>query len=364
MLMKELRGTALYCGIGIPLAEMERHLDEAAAVGINAVFTSLQLPEADKDELLRDFPIMSEMAHERGMVIDADVAKRTATRFGIDLMDFAAMKRLGVDIMRLDGGYTDEQTVELTHNDAGMIIELNAVGAAEEKIERYEKLGINKEQTRFCHNYHPMRYTGLRPEQAMKCNDIIHRYGYRVGGFLASQTHQRIACSIGLPTLERHRNMPVFTAAQEAFLFGMDDLFIGDDLAAQWELRQLAEADPSVVTFRMKPVIPDGEITDWLFGRVLKQQSQAGLTEIIRSNFGDPESMYPGDCEWLASCGRRRGDVTICKKALCRYAGEVQIARMDLPAEEHMGLIGRVIDEDLPLLESFKTRGKFRFIRA
>ena len=50
--------------------------------------------------------------------------------------------------------------------------------------------------------------------------------------------------------------------------------------------------------------------------------------------------------------------------ALLRYAGEVQIARMDLPADPDIGRLGRIVDEDLALLETFRNRANFRLIRA
>ena len=102
--MKPLRGTALYCGIGYGTDVMERHLDEAAAAGINIVFSSLQLPESDPTELLRDFPVMAKLAHDRGMLIDTDIAKRTADKFGVDIFDLSAIRAMGIDVARIDGG--------------------------------------------------------------------------------------------------------------------------------------------------------------------------------------------------------------------------------------------------------------------
>ena len=111
--MKKLRGTALYCGIGTDIDTMEKHLKEASEAGINAMFTSLQLPEADVAQTLRDFPKMAEIAHRYGILVDADIATRTATRFGIDMFDVSAIKELGIDIARYDGGCTTEKLVEL-----------------------------------------------------------------------------------------------------------------------------------------------------------------------------------------------------------------------------------------------------------
>ena len=357
--MERIRGTAVYCGIGASIEEIEAHLAQAAKVGINAVFTSLQLPESNKEELLHDFPLMAEIAHRYGMIVDSDVGGRSANLFGIDLHDFAAFKRLGVDYVRLDYGYTDEQIAQASHNPEGLTVELNANVATDEWLDHLIELGIDRERVHFCHNYYPMQYTGMTIEQVKARNDAIHRHGFRVGGFLAAQSHHRMACGRGLPTLERHRNMDVFTSSQEAFLFGMDDLFFGDDFANERELKILAEAEPGVVTLRMQPVAEDG-ITQWLLGREL-EQTQCGLEMILRSNFS--RCVYPDDCDYTVSMERRRGDVTICKSQLLRYKGEIQLVRKDLPTDPWVGLIGRIADEDLPLLDSFQGSQNFRLIR-
>lgn len=357
--MKPLRGTALYCGIGNTIEEMKMHLKQAASAGINAVFSSLQLPEANKEELLRDFPLMAKLAHSYNMIVDADISERSANLFGINLHDFAAFKKMGVDIARIDGGYTDEEIVAASQNTEGIIIELNAVLATDIWLQKLIEMGINKNQVHFCHNYYPMRYTGLTVEDAMSMNDVIHRYGFKVGGFIASQTHQRIACSIGLPTLERHREMDTFTAVQEAFMFGLDDIFFGDDFADISELKTLTDTDPEVVTIRFRPFV-EGDLTDWLVGRVM-DQTQCGLKHILRSNFGSDS--FPGNADYTLSCRRFRGDVTVCKSGLWRYSGEIELVRKDLPADKDFGLIGRIIDEDLPLLDTLRKRKKFRLVR-
>ena len=364
--MEPIFGTSVYCGIGISMEEIEKHLETAASLGINAVFTSLQLPEANKEETLRDFPKMTAIAHRLGMKVEADIAMRTAVQFGIDLHDLSAIKDLGVDFARLDGGYTVEQTVEATHNNLGMQIVLNAASVSEKKMEQYDALGINKEHSHFCHNFYPMRYTGLRPNQAQEINALIHEYGYRVSGFIPSHNHKRLGVSLGLPTVERHRTMDTFTAIEECKILGFDDIFFGDDLASAEEMKMLVDRHPTTITLRMIPEVEGGAM-DWLLGRELRQ-FQKDIPEIIRtcslSSDNNSDSSYHGDCENGIVAERHRGDVSMCKAALLRYAGEVQIARMDLPADPDIGRIGRIIDEDLPLLETFRNMARFRLIRA
>ena len=360
--MENMYGMSLYCGLGYSVSQIKEQIDVGAEVGINTLFTSLQLPEANADEVLRDFPQMTEYAHSKGMKVEADIAHKTADMFGIDIFDLAQIKALGVDYARIDGGYTLEQLAEATHNGLGMEIVLNAVIVNEEKLKKLEGLGINKSQAHFCHNFYPMKYTGLQIGRAVEINSLIHKYGYRVTGFIPSNHHKRIGVSRGLPTVERHRNMDTFTAIEECKALGFDDIFFGDDLASREELSMLVNRHPDAVTFRYVPEVED-EIAAWLDGRDLRQ-IQNGIPEIIRSHFNDPYSIYK-DGEINCVCEEiKKGDVLMCKKDLLRYSGEVQLARMDLPKDESIGRIGRIIDEDIPLLESFKGGGKFRLIKA
>ena len=350
--LENLRGTAIYCGIGIYLEEIKKHLAEAHEAGINAVFTSLQLPESDSEILKHDFPLMCEEAHKYGMLVAADIAPRTATEFGLDLHDIKAIKSFGVDIMRLDGGYTLEETAELSHNEHGMLIMMNA-SMAENKLKKLCDLGINTEQTLFCHNYYPMRYTGLSPERAVKNNALLHKYGFRVSGFVSGKHHRRLACSIGLPTVEALRDTPLDFTLQAMLFYGFDDLFFGDDLASLEEMQSLVAAKKPM-TFRMKLLVDDINLKNWFEGREISQL-QGGIPEIVRSNFLRANSMYNGNCEIGLPGLRKKGTVMLGKKALYRYEGEVQIARCDLPNDPDIGIIGQIIDEDLPLLDIFKV---------
>lgn len=358
--MKGLRGTALYCGIGKTVEEMEEHIRAAAGVGINAIFTSLQLPESDKEILLRDFPKMSEIAHKYGMVVEADLSERSADLFGIDLHDYKSLKKMGVDLARLDYGFTDEELVEASFNKEGIVVELNAVLATDKWLKKLLDMGINKEQVHFCHNYYPMRYTGMTEEELRAANGTVHKYGFKVSGFIPSKTHMRLACGIGLPTAERWREMDTHTAIQEAFMFGLDDVFFGDDFADVSELKMLADADSEVVCFRYHPFC-DKELADWLTGRVMNRTYCGTPGKVIRNDY--IRQTFKGNADDTFSCRRHRGDVTICKSTLWRYSGEIQLVCSDLPRDESIGIIGRIVDEDLPLLDTIRLENKFKLER-
>ncbi len=356
---KTIRGTALYCGLDIPLDDMLRHLEAAARCGINGVFTSLQLPESKKEAVLHDLPILSAAAHQLGIQMDADVGPRAAEMFGLDLHSIASFKRLGIDVMRLDYGYTIEETAKLSNDNSGMLLELNASEADEEYLDKLDKAGANHAVIRFCHNFYPMPYTGMKAEKIKNLNDLIHRHGFQVGGFIAAQTHHRLHTGDGLPTIETMRNREAFSAAQEAMMLGFDNIFFGDDMAEEGELKLLAAAQSGPVTLRMEP-LAENAIIEWLLNREL-EQLQCGLDAFVRSaSFGRG---YPGDCNFTPSFPRHPGDVTICKSGFSRYAGEINLVHVELPADQRVGLLGCIIPEDLPLLEAFRGSQHFKLIR-
>ena len=90
--MEGLYGMSLYCGIGYSIREIKKQIDIGAEVGINTLFTSLQLPEADLSEVIRHFPEMTEYAHSKGMKVEADIARKTESMFGISIFDLNAIE--------------------------------------------------------------------------------------------------------------------------------------------------------------------------------------------------------------------------------------------------------------------------------
>ena len=61
---------------------------------------------------------------------------------------------------------------------------------------------------------------------------------------------------------------------------------------------------------------------------------------------------------------RQRGDVTIDNSNYGRYMGELQIVLQDLPADERVNVIGRIVSEDLCLLECVHPGRRFRLMEV
>ena len=60
---------------------------------------------------------------------------------------------------------------------------------------------------------------------------------------------------------------------------------------------------------------------------------------------------------------RKKGSVTLDNEKYCRYMGEIQITKRDLPADEKVNRVARVIEEELPLLEQIHAGVNFKLIK-
>src|SRR5690606_39623333 len=61
---------------------------------------------------------------------------------------------------------------------------------------------------------------------------------------------------------------------------------------------------------------------------------------------------------------RPRGTVTIDNSGYLRYAGEVHLAKTDLPADPRVNVLGRIIPEDIPLLDQLERGVKFKLVQS
>ena len=61
---------------------------------------------------------------------------------------------------------------------------------------------------------------------------------------------------------------------------------------------------------------------------------------------------------------RLTGSITMDNDRYGRYRGEVQITLCDLPADERVNVVGRVVEDDWLLLSYLKPGQKVRFIES
>ncbi|MBS8265846.1 DUF871 domain-containing protein [Mesobacillus boroniphilus] len=332
-------------------------IEKAARYGLNSIFTSLHIPEdnpAEYKELLQN---LGSLAKKHSMELMADVSPRSLDYLGLDWEHYDELLHWGLSGIRADYGFTTSQIVNLSHK---MKIGINASTVTRDELLAWKEAGIKTENVEAWHNFYPRPETGLDKNFLIERNKLLHSFGITTMAFIPGDKDFRGPVFSGLPTLEKHRGqLPHIAAAELMFSCFTDKILIGDHTATDEQLELMTFLDKKIIPLRI-------EAESWehseLFGTPLTNRMDPARDVIraveSRAFASKGENLIPP----YNQEERQRGTITIDNELYGRYAGELQIATNDLPKDEKVNCIGKVIQEDLPLLTEVKAGQKFQFI--
>ena len=325
-----------------PLAE--ERIELAGKMNVKRAFTSLHIPEESGD-LANRAMVLLQCAKDAGIEVYADVSLKTPGHLGLDsLFD---LKSLGVRGLRLDDFFEPELILKLG---AEFKLALNASILFEDDIRALLEGGLKAGQLLAWHNFYPRIETGLSDWFFQRQNELFKKYGIPVSAYIPGDGEKRGPLFEGLPTLEEHREMDPFLAALELIHYGVGDVYIGDPEVSEDLLRKLIDFDTGhTIEIRIEG-FQEGEFKlrpD--FSRdVLRFMDTRSVEPILPENTSE---------RWL-------GSITRDNDGYGRYRGEVQIALCDMPADERVNVVGKVVEEDIVYLSYLKPGQKVKFIHV
>ncbi len=350
-------------GISVYLSEERQAqnaewIERAASFGLTSIFTSLHIPEDDHrtyKHLLQD---LGDLAKQHEMELLADVSPQSLGHLGLDWDSIESLLEWGLAGIRADYGFSSSQIVELSKK---MKLGINASTIFAEELQEWLGLGLNASNVEAWHNFYPRPETGLDRAFLIERNQFLKSMGITTMAFVPGDGVLRGPIFAGLPTLEKHRDgSPAAAAAELMNSCHTDKVLIGDHSVKDETLSQLAKISEGVVPLRVE---------------LLSAQHHGDLFNKIHTNRMDPardvvrsvESRsyaQQGQQKWEPNnqLDRKKGMVTVDNILYGRYAGEMQITRADLPQDERVNVIARIIEEDLPLLDEIKAGTKFQLI--
>lgn len=317
------------------------------------VFLSLHISEEfDADYCRRAEEICHQLA-DNGFRIIADVSTKTSFQFGEPDLTRLAL-RLRVWALRIDYGFTREEIEAMA---CKMPIVLNASTTSYD-----DALSVShKGQPVFAlHNFYPRPETGLDTELLLDTTKTLQSAGLKVQAFIPGDTQKRGPIFEGLPTLEAHRNvLPSAAFVDLALRFGMDDIFLADPGISQTEQQRILKFCKENIICVPAVLEPEYEsLYDQVFTcRVDSPKWLIRFTESrMYSCVGTP--VQPGNC-----IGRERGAITIDNTQYGRYAGEIQMIRAPLKADQRVNVIGNVPQNAWLLMDRVGGGQKFMLVR-
>ncbi len=206
---------------------------------------------------------------------------------------------------------------------------------------------IRVENVEAWHNFYPRPETGLAKSFLQKQNQYLHECGIKTMAFIPGDGEKRGPLYEGLPTLEKHRNMRPLEAYLELVQdCGVDKVLIGDISGSVESVQEIASASRGIIPLRYKSFITDKEVLK-IVERVHTNRLDPAR-DVIRSVESREE--HKVILQPMHTITRKKGSITIDNELYGRYAGEMQVAIHDLPADEKVNVVGMVVEEDISLL--------------
>lgn len=358
--MKTL-GISIYPQNGT-MDEIKKYINTAAKYGFKRIFTCL-ISHEDRsiDEIINEFKEVADLANKLNMMIIADVEPQVFKKLGITYKDLSFFKKLGLHGIRLDIGFTGLEESIMSYNDHEFKIEFNMSNGTK-FIDNIISYKANSENLLGCHNFYPHRYTGLSYEHFIKCSKGFKNLGIRSAAFINSSSAKfgPWPISEGLCTLESHRDLPIDIQCKHLFVTGViDDVIIANMFASEEELKDLSKINKDILELKVNLVedIPKIEkkivLEEFHFNR-------GDVSEyMIRST--QSRVKYRGcDFPTFNTPKIRRGDILIESNLYSRYAGELQIALKDMDNSGKTNIVGRIVDDEIFLLDYLEPWSKFR----
>ncbi|TDT46040.1 DUF871 domain-containing protein [Fonticella tunisiensis] len=356
-------GISVYPG-HVSNEENLKYIKLASRYGFKRIFTCLiSVENEDMDKVVKEFKEMVAFANNLGMEVIADVAPEVFQKFGLSFNDLGFFKDLGLYGIRLDMGFSGLEESMMTYNPYGLKIELNMSNGTKylDNIMSYKP---NVENILGCHNFYPHVYTGLSYDHFVRCSKQFKELGIRTAAFVNSHNakYGPWPVSEGLCTLEVHRNLPIEVQAKHLFATGLiDDVIIGNAFASEEELKKLSEVNSDMLEFTVELVddIPEVErkiVLDEIHfnrGDVSEYVVRSTMTRVKYKGHDFPPFNTPDI---------KRGDILIDSSLYTRYAGELQIALKDMKNSGKTNVVGRIVDEEIFLLDYIEPWSKFKFV--
>lgn len=340
-----------------------QYIEEAADVGFSRIFSCLLSVDKSKEELKKEFIRINEYAKKKGFEIIVDVSPHVFTQLDISYSDLSFFHAIKADGLRLDMGFTGHEEALMTFNPYDLKIEINMSNNVS-TIDTIMDYMPNTYNLLACHNFYPHEFSGLALPHFLACSKRFAQYGLRSAAFVTSQTKDTFGpwpVTQGLPTLEMHRHLPLDVQIKHFLAMNVvDDILISNCYPSKEELHRIRGLDLSLLTLNIE------------MHRQVPAVEQAIMFQELHFNRGDVNAYcirstqsrvtYKGHTFSLFHAPDRilRGDVIIESSEYGHYAGELQIARKDMKNSGKSNVVGRVIEEELFLLDYIKPWQKFR----
>lgn len=344
----------------------DQYMQLAAKVGFTRVFTCLLSADKDAEAIVHEFSDLCTRAHQYGLSVSVDTNPQVFKKLGASPLDLKIFKQMGVDIIRMDGHFSDIEDIALTVNPYNIKIEFN--GSQYLNLDRMIEKGANPHNMTICHNFYPMRYSGLSEERFTFFNSKTKDLKLKNAAFVSSNEQNTFGpwpVYEGLPTLEICRDKSIDW--QTRYLFAtreIDDVLIGNAYASEAELKAMADVDPNKVTLKIELEDQISEVEKTIVFDCLhfrRSDSSDILIRTIDSRIKYHDTSIP--VRKSSKPMLEVGDVVVVNDNLAHYRAELQVILKPIANTGDRNVVGHLNEDEMKLVSMIAYENFFGFIQ-
>lgn len=342
------------------------YLELAAKYGYKRVFTSLLQINGDQEEVVGNFKRVIAKANALGMEVMVDMNPALFAQLGVSYDDLSFFHDLGAYGVRLDEGFSGLEEARMTRNPYNLKIEIN-MSQGTPYVDNIMTFSPNRENLMGSHNFYPRRYTGLSVDYFNQATAIYTKYRLNTAAFInaPSGTFGAWPVQDGMCTIEDHRTLPIETqVAHYKMLDTIDDLLIANAYASEAELKAAADEfnapEPGIHVELTPGISAAEEAVVFAEGQTYRGDHSAYQIRSTNERGKQPASDFPAHHTETI----KAGDLLIDNVGYNRYAGGLQIALKPMVNDGRVNVVGRILPEEMFLLESLKPWAGFRLVKA
>lgn len=343
--------------------EIVKYIHLAGKYGFKRIFTCLiSIVDKNLEDIIGEFKTMLVAAKEENMEVIADLDSTIFEKLNASIYDLKIFKDMGLDGIRLDLGFSGQEESTMSFNEYGLKIELNMSNGTK-YIDNILSYKANINNLYGCHNFYPHKYTGLSFEHFMKCSKQFKELGLNTAAFVNSPSAEYgpWPVSEGLCTLESHRDLPIDVQAKHFLATGfIDDVIIANSFASEDELKILSQLNKGKLTFKVE----FNESATELDKKIVLEEFHYNRGDVSEYMLRSTQSRVKYKGESFPAVNTpdiKKGDVLIDSDLYTRYAGELQVALKDMKNTGKTNVVGKIVDDEIFLLDYMEPWMSFGF---
>lgn len=332
--------------------QQKEYVTQMAQAGFKGIFTSLHIPEDDATKYRERLSQLGSWCQALNLDLMVDISGNALAKAGFEMDNLSELTEIGVTGLRMDYHISNRQ---IAHFSQQMKIALNASTVTQQDIDELKKANANFFNLEAWHNYYPRPETGLAQSWFLEKNQWLKANGFTIQAFVPGDANLRGPLYEGLPTLEQDRHQHPLAAALWQKNAAVDLIYIGDGGLNERTKEQFKNfINNNEILLQVENCGTD--YFNYILGNHVNRLDEADA--VIRS--ADARFRKIPQIEAQNTVKRTLGSVTVDNEKYLRYAGEIQLCRKGLPADDKVNVVAQVIAAEKDLICRIKGGMKFK----